>query len=231
MATGLFDTAATVHEDASSPETEEYRALSGTAVAAMAFAVLAPLAFIDWWMLAVPLLGLGLAVVALVDIAKRPTALTGRALAIGAGVVSLLCLTGATAWLSVVYATELPPGHERLGYAQLQPAPGEPATAVPESAVPFHGRDVLIKGYMYPGTKQRGIAQFLLVRDQGDCCFGGNPKITDRVLVQLKDPGHPKGIDFSSRLTKIAGRFAIRPMGAPGMDGGVLYHLEDAFAR
>ena len=32
MATGLFDTAATVHEDASSPETEEYRALSGTAV-------------------------------------------------------------------------------------------------------------------------------------------------------------------------------------------------------
>jgi hypothetical protein len=51
------------------------------------------------------------------------------------------------------------------------------------------------------------------------------------VLVQLKDPGHPKGIDFSSRLTKIAGRFVIRPMAAPGMDGGVLYHLEDAFAR
>ena len=228
MATGLFDTAATVHEDAASPETEEYRALCGTAVAAMAFAVLAPLAFIDWWMLAVPLLGLGLAVVALVDIAKRPTALTGRALAIGAGVVSLLCLTGATAWLSVVYATELPPGHERLGYAQLQPAPGEPATAVPESAVPFHGRDVLIKGYMYPGTKQRGIAQFLLVRDQGDCCFGGNPKITDRVLVQLAVPA---GIDFTPRMVKIAGRFQVRPAGAPEIGGGVLYHLEDARLR
>jgi len=226
MATGLFDTAAAVHEDAASPETEEYRALCGTAVAAMAFAVLAPLAFIDWWMLAVPILGLGLAVVALVDIAKRPTALTGRALAIGAGVVSLLCLTGATAWLSVVYATELPPGHERLGYAQLQPAPGAPATAVPESAVPFHGRDVLIKGYMYPGTKQRGIAQFLLVRDQGDCCFGGNPKITDRVLVNVSDP---RGIDYSPRLRKLAGRFRVEPTGTA--DGGVLYHLDDASLR
>ena len=69
------------------------------------------------------------------------------------------------------------------------------------------------------------------MRDQGDCCFGGNPKITDRVLVQLKDPKHPTGIDFSPRLTKIAGRFVIRPMGAPGLDGGVLYHLEDAVAR
>jgi len=51
------------------------------------------------------------------------------------------------------------------------------------------------------------------------------------VLVQLKDPGHPKGVELSSRLTKIAGRFVIRPMGAPGMEGGVLYHLEDAFVR
>jgi hypothetical protein len=47
----------------------------------------------------------------------------------------------------------------------------------------------------------------------------------------LKDPGYPTGIDFSPRLIKIAGRFVIRPMGAPGLDGGVLYHLEDAFAR
>jgi hypothetical protein len=90
------------------------------------------------------------------------------------------------------------------------------------------GHRVLLKGYMYPGKQQHGIVQFLLVRDQGDCCFGGNPKITDRVLVQLSDP---RGIEFSPRLTKIAGRFVVRPAGNTGIDGGVLYHLEDAFAR
>ena len=70
--------------------------------------------------------------------------------------------------------------------------------------------------------------QFLLVRDQGDCCFGGNPKITDRVLVTL---GDTHGIDFTPRLVKIAGQFTIRPAGSPEIDGGVLYHLEDAFVR
>jgi hypothetical protein len=87
---------------------------------------------------------------------------------------------------------------------------------------------VLIKGYMYPGKQTQGIRQFLLVRDQGDCCFGGNPKITDRVLVQLAVPA---GIDFTPRMVKIAGRFQVRPAGAPEIGGGVLYHLEDARLR
>jgi hypothetical protein len=40
-----------------------------------------------------------------------------------------------------------------------------------------------------------------------------------------------KGIDFSPRLRKIAGRFAVRPTGTAALDGGVLYHLEDAVVR
>ena len=127
-----------------------------------------------------------------------------------------------------VYATELPPGFERLNYAMLQPLPGDPPTAVPDSALEMSGRDVLLKGYMYPGKQQQGITQFLLVRDQGDCCFGGNPKITDRVLVTINEP---KGISFSSRLRKIAGRFVVKPTGTVVLDGGVLYHLEDAHVR
>ena len=126
------------------------------------------------------------------------------------------------------YATELPEGFVRLSYADLQPAEGEPATSVPESARQMDGRDVLLKGYIYPGKQPHGIVQFLLVRDQGDCCFGGNPKITDRVLVHLADPD---GIEFSPRLRKIAGRFQVRPIGTDALAGGVLYHLENASVR
>jgi hypothetical protein len=70
--------------------------------------------------------------------------------------------------------------------------------------------------------------QFLLVRDQGDCCFGGNPKITDRVLVQLADAG---GVEFTPRIVKVAGRFRVEPAGAPELGGGVLYHLDQARVR
>jgi len=232
MATGLFETPAE-HHGGSLPDgpldRDGYRALSGAAIAAAVLAVLSPLAFFGWWLAAVPAVGLAVALVALRDIARRPHELTGRPLAFAAAIASALTLVGGLAWQSLVYARELPPGFERLSYAQLQPAEGDPPLAVPQAALALDGRDVLLKGYMYPGKQQLGISQFLLVRDQGDCCFGGNPKITDRVLVQLTDAS---GITFTPRLVKIAGRFAVRPMGfAAGADGGVLYHLEDAQVR
>ena len=216
MTAGLFDTAGHESLDRTDGQDAEgrYRAIAGTAIAAAVVAALSPLAFLDWSLAVVPILGVVLGIMSYRTIT-----------------LSVVSLVTGLVTLSQAYAAELPEGYERLNYGLLQPLPGDPPDAVPDTARTMDGRNVLLKGYMYPGKQQTGITQFLLVRDQGDCCFGGNPKITDRVLVQLKDPGHPKGIDFSSRLTKIAGRFAIRPMGAPGMDGGVLYHLEDAFAR
>jgi len=229
MATGLFDSPPQVATSTPvAADAEVYRAFSGVAVAAAALAAFSPLAFVDWWLAVVPLIGVVLGSVALRDIARRPTELTGRPLAVAAMAVCGLALVGGLAYQSVVYATELPPGFARLSYAELQPADGDPPTAVPDAVRALDGRDVLLKGYMYPGKQQQGIVQFLLVRDQGDCCFGGNPKITDRVLVHLADP---TGIEFSPRLRKIAGRFHVRPVGTDALAGGVLYHLENAAVR
>jgi hypothetical protein len=230
MATGLFDSPPqfAAHGDAPPPPEEAYRAVSGVAIAAAILGLASPLAFLDWWLAVVPTLGIVLATVALRDIARRPMELTGRPLALVATAFSAAMLVAGLLSLWRTYVAELPPGFERLNYAMLQPLPGDPPDAVPDSATALDGRDVLLKGYMYPGKQQHGIRQFLLVRDQGDCCFGGNPKITDRVLVSLSDP---TGIDFSPRLTKIAGRFHVRRMGTSALDGGVLYHLENAVAR
>lgn len=229
MATGLFDTPASgAASDTAADAADSYRAINGVTVAAAVLAVLSPLAFLDWWLTVVPLFAIVLGGVALRDIASRPTELTGgriAAAAIGFGAVSLV---GGLIWQSYVYATELPEGFARLDYTLLQPLDGDPPDAVPDTALAMNGRDVLLKGYMYPGKQQRGIVEFLLVRDQGDCCFGGNPKITDRVLVRMADP---QGIEFSGRLRKIAGRFVVRPTGTTALDGGVLYHIEDARER
>jgi hypothetical protein len=229
MAAGLFDSPTRI--DTVTDESlgaDSYRAINGVTVAAAVLGLLSPLAFLDWWLAVVPVLAAVLGAVAWRDIATRPAELTGGGIATAAIVAAIISLAGGLAWQSYVYATELPPGFVRLNYALLQPLDGDPPTAVPETALTLNGRDVLLKGYMYPGKQQQGIAQFLLVRDQGDCCFGGNPKITDRVLVRLADP---RGIDFSPRLRKIAGRFVVRPTGTETLDGGVLYHIEDARVR
>jgi hypothetical protein len=230
MVKSLFDSPARpAHQDAESRDEEDsYRAISGAAIAAAAVATVSPVAFFGWSLTAVPLVGAVLAGIALRDIAARQPLLTGRPLAILSLLVSIVVLAASVASHAHEYATELPEGFERLSYSDLQPAEGEEATRVPDSAREMDGRDVLLKGYIYPGKQQHGLVQFLLVRDQGDCCFGGNPKITDRVLVQLADPA---GIDFTPKLTKVAGRFRVQPAGTADLQGGVLYHLDAASVR
>ena len=200
MPTGLFESSQpSVSKDKSVDETaERYRALGGVAIASLVMALVSPLVFLDWWLVVVPVLGMVLGFVAWRDIASRPDELTGKPLVAAAMVFSAIMFVAGLVYLSSVYAAELPEGFQRLHYTMLQPLEGDPPTAVPDAALAMNGRQVLLKGYIYPGSKQHGISQFLLVRDQGDCCFGGNPKITDRVLVQLRDT---KGISFTPRCT------------------------------
>jgi hypothetical protein len=225
--TGLFDDI-TTPDSAATGEGSDYRAVSGWAIGCLVLTVLSPLAFADWWLAVVPVTSIVVGLVGWRQIVMRPEAFVGAPLAIGGVLVSVGLLAGALATLTQIYIAELPEGFVRINYQMLQPLEGDPATAVPPTAIEADGKDVLLKGYMYPGTDTEGIVQFLLVRDQGDCCFGGNPKITDRVLVNLQDA---EGIDFTPRMVKIAGRFAIRPAGSVDVDGGVLYHIEDAFVR
>ncbi len=87
----------------------------------------------------------------------------------------------------------------------------------------MEGKKIFIKGYIYPGREIEGIKTFLLVRDQGDCCFGGNPKITDRIQVTLTDPLR---LTYRPRLHALAGVFHIKPTTAVNAGGGVFYQLD-----
>jgi hypothetical protein len=207
----------------------EYRALSSAAVAALALGLLSPLAMFDWWLGLIPLTAVILGIVALRTIRTHRGEYTGAGLAVAGTVLALLFWIGGFTRLGYVYATEVPEGFERIDYSTLQPLPDEPPTQAPPDAKALDGKKVFIKGYVYPGQRQYGITQFLLVRDQGSCCFGGNPKVTDRILVQLSDS---EGLAFSSKLFKLAGTFHVSdPRDAPDAKGVVLYHLDDAQLR
>jgi hypothetical protein len=121
--------------------------------------------------------------------------------------------------------TEVPDGYERISYVELQPDAAEAGQQVPPSALALEGKKIFIKGYVYPGRQKEGIRRFLLVRDQGECCFGGNPKITDRILVELEEPLR---LAYTPRMHKLGGVFHVEAQSAAidNAQGGVFYHLK-----
>jgi hypothetical protein len=201
----------------------QYRALSRTAVASLVAGIASLTALLAWVCLAFPVLGILLGALAWRAIRSRPDELAGLPVAKAGLALSALFAIVGPAWLLYQHATEVPAGYERISYEELQPVAGTRPDAIPASALALEGKRVFIKGYVYPGREMEGIKTFLLVRDQGDCCFGGNPKITDRIQVTLVDPLR---LAYKSRLHKLAGVFHVRPTTAVNAGGGVFYQLE-----
>jgi len=112
----------------------------------------------------------------------------------------------------------------RVSYVELQPEEGSRGQLFPPRAKELDGKKIFIKGYVFQGTQTHGIKQFLLVRDKGDCCFGANPTITDRIQVTLKDPLR---LTRNLRINKVGGIFRLKPSdNAVDAGGAVFYHLE-----
>lgn len=204
-----------------------YRAVSPLAVVSLALGLLSILAVFDWSLAIVPAVALLSGVEAWRRIRLRPDELTGSRLA-GAGVV-LAATFWAGGWSRLAYehVTEVPEGYLRVSYDSLQPDPQQPGQLWPPAARQLDGQAVFLKGYIYPGQEQSsGIQQFLLVRHSGDCCFGGNPRPTDMVLVTLRDPWR---LTYTQRLTKVAGKFRVaQGQNLYGLSAAV-YYLDDAW--
>jgi hypothetical protein len=212
-------------------ETDEqfdYRPLSTIAVASLVIGLISSLAVLDWIMLSLPLVGIVLGVYAVRAVKQRSDEVTGLPLAKTGLTLSILSLVGGFGWLTYEYAVEVPDGYTRVSYAELQPGPDDPADRVPSSALNLDGKRVFIKGYIYPGKQTEGIESFLLCRDRGDCCFGGDPKITDRILVQIVGP---QRLSFKPTLQRVAGTFHVEPGTAVDAGGAVLYRLEADYLK
>ena len=207
---------------------QAYRALSAAAVTSTIFGVASILVFLSLFMALIPLIGIVIGLFALRSIRAREEELTGRLFAfLGIGLSASFLVSG-MATASIIYATEVPDGYTRISYTFLQPEEGT-NQLVPPAAEDLDGQRVFIKGYVYPGAKKRGITEFLLVRDKGDCCFGGAPLITDRVQIRLQDD---LKLNFSGKIHKVAGTFRVdaeRSDRAIDAGGGVYYYLDADF--
>jgi hypothetical protein len=220
-------------QDAELEYFESYRALSSMAVTSF---VLGLISIVHLWSAEfglglgiVPVLGLALGLRAMWVIRTNPREYTGLLFAKVGAAVSALFLIAGWSLAGFVYATEVPEGYERISYNQLQAQDRIQSNVVPKSALELHGKRVFIKGYVYPGQAQtRGIKQFVLCRDNGDCCFGGTPPLTDKILITLQDPLR---LNYSTRLQKLAGTFYVAPTAGIDAPGDILYQLEADYLK
>lgn len=73
----------------------------------------------------------------------------------------------------------------------------------------FVGKKIKIRGYILPSSKSE-FRQFILVRDNMECCFGPGALIYDNMVVRLK-----KGMTtrFTVRPVTVEGEFRIKLLG------------------
>jgi hypothetical protein len=128
--------------------------------------------------------------IALWQIRRSAGEMGGKVVArLGVGLSAMLVLS-ASSYHAYAYVTELPDGYLRVNFNDLAKhevgaVDGKPQFA-PEVAA-LQGKPIYIKGYMYPTRQRFGLSEFVLVKDTGQCCFGGQPKLTDMIVVKFEE--------------------------------------------
>ena len=85
------------------------------------------------------------------------------------------------------------------------------------------GQRIRIRGYIFPTLKKKGLTQFVLVRDNMECCFGPGAALYDCILVHM-EPG--RTAEFSIRPVAVQGTFRYEIF--PDFDGTTraIYRLD-----
>jgi hypothetical protein len=206
-----------------------YRTLSQSAVVSAALGGLSLLGFWLAPLLVLAFLAILFGLLGLRAIKKLPMELTGRSLA-WAG-LSLGCITmlGGAGYHSWIYATEVPPGYDRIAFSILKSAKGQPDVP-PTAALELDGQRVFVKGYVHPtSVSSPRSRRFVLVPDLGTCCFGGQPPLTHMIEVALDGEEY---VSRSLRQWRLAGTLHVDQRLTPitGLEG-VYYRLDADYIK
>ncbi len=82
---------------------------------------------------------------------------------------------------------------------------------------------IRIRGYILPSFQQTGLTQFVLVRDNMECCFGPGALLHDCIVVRMI-PG--KTAAFSIRPVAVTGTFRVDELRGPDGKHLAIYSLD-----
>lgn len=183
--------------------------------------------FVSYFGLVIAAVGTVLSIICLSTIWKIRTEVGGFKMSVIGTLLSIGCLVSGSAMLSHAYKTEVPEGFRRISFNSDISKKGfglgyDTRTLHPDVAA-LNGQKVFLKGFMYPTRQTEGLTEFVLAKDNGDCCFGGQPQITDMIYVRLK--GNLK-FDFTTERVSLAGIFHAGKMNQTDEGLTPIYELD-----
>ena len=191
----------------------QYRPVPPLVAVSMAFTCLSLLAVISDLLLVVPLVGIVLAFVAYYQISRSHGDLSGGVLALSSIILMLLMFIVFGAMHLYSYASEVPDGFSRINFTSDISKKGFETTGqklgIHPDVAKLADKPIYLKGYMYPFRESRGLTSFVLCKDSGECCFGGQPLPTDMILVNMI--GGAKADYQNKRLVGVAGTLRVEP--------------------
>ena len=101
---------------------------------------------------------------------------------------------------------------------------------LPEAVEQLDGQTVVIRGFMLASSvlQQTGIEQFVLVRDNQQCCFGPGGYVYHNVRIQMQEG---KTASFQVRPVAVEGQLAIDPWIGPDGKCYSVYKLTASSVR
>ncbi len=190
-----------------------YRPVPPLVAVSMAFTCLSLLAVLSDLLLIVPLIGIVLAFIAYYQISRSQGDLSGGGLAVSSLVLMLAMFIAFGAMHLHSYATEVPEGYSRINFTSDISQKGFTSeggqAGIHPDVAKLAGKPIYLKGYMYPFRETHGLKSFVLCRDAGECCFGGQPKPTDMILVNMTEGALADYHD--KQLVGVAGTLKVEP--------------------
>ncbi len=139
--------------------------------------------------------------------------LSGGKMAILGGVLSAFFLSVGTSMMISDYKAELPPGYERVNFprqiAEKQFVVVEEKREIHPEVKPFVDQPIFVKGWIWQSAQYE--SGFVLLKDNGKCCFGGSPAPNDMIYVLTKGVEDLPVLQNLTGLVAVAGVLRANP--------------------
>lgn len=97
-----------------------------------------------------------------------------------------------------------------------------------DSIEKMFGERIRIRGFILPTAQKSGLKQFVLVRDNQECCFGPGAAIYDCIFVEMQ-PG--KTAEYTIRPVAVEGKFDFKEIVGPDGRHLAIYHVDGETVR
>ncbi len=185
-----------------------YKPVPPTAVVGLVLGLLSFIALFGIIGLGVAVFGIVVSLISMFNIRRAGGELGGKMVARAGLMLSTFFLVTGVSYQSFVYAHEVPEGYQRINFAtdisSKEFVQKDGVTSVNPDVLKMDKQKVFVKGYMYPTRQTEDLQSFILVKDNGQCCFGGQPDVKDMILVEMQGKHRA---DFYSGLVSVAGEF------------------------